>query len=332
MNEDNNWRSSRRFVTKQINYRNPYFQRETPVEKKKRHEKLTASIFILLFAVILYFILFSKYFRISELNVSNANSQNINYVEAITDDYLNMKYALIFPKDNWFLLSPSSLEAYIEREVVNKFSLASVEVDKKFPNKVNVVFKERTAELLIENQNSTYLLDNQGVVISEYYNITETEGDAQDETRLPLIKINDEILVSIGKNSLPAEMVNAIINAGEILPRRLPDIKIDHFSIIPRECEPSEKPAEQISLDNSGLENLNVNSNSEPEPEIECDKFDLNEFSVVTYDGFSIYFTVRDDITYQVNNLYLAVNEKIKTRLDQLNYIDLRFLPKIYYK
>lgn len=56
------------------------------------------------------------------------------------------------------------------------------------------------------------------------------------------------------------------------------------------------------------------------------------EIKVLTSDGWQIYFDVSGDIDKQINNLALTLQEKIKDNTMNLEYIDLRFGERVYYK
>ncbi|MFN3301708.1 MAG: cell division protein FtsQ/DivIB [Patescibacteria group bacterium] len=60
------------------------------------------------------------------------------------------------------------------------------------------------------------------------------------------------------------------------------------------------------------------------------DKGVLN-YQAITSEGWQIYFTPEEDINSQINNLFLILREKISDR-SQLDYIDLRFGNRLFYK
>ena len=53
---------------------------------------------------------------------------------------------------------------------------------------------------------------------------------------------------------------------------------------------------------------------------------------VNTKNGFKVFFNEEKDFLEQVDNLTLILNREIKLNINNIEYIDLRFGNKIYYK
>ncbi len=70
-------------------------------------------------------------------------------------------------------------------------------------------------------------------------------------------------------------------------------------------------------------------------PEIKVKEFHIDEprINVLTEEGWLIFFDLKEDIDFQLTKLYLALNEKIsEENRKNLEYIDLKFNKKIYFK
>lgn len=59
---------------------------------------------------------------------------------------------------------------------------------------------------------------------------------------------------------------------------------------------------------------------------------DDNKLIVEEGRGFSIYFNMSKDVDEQIDYLNVVIKEEIKDKLSQIQYIDLRFIPKVFYK
>ncbi len=65
---------------------------------------------------------------------------------------------------------------------------------------------------------------------------------------------------------------------------------------------------------------------------VDCDFVAINsEINITTTEGFEIYCDSKLDLDMQINNLNSVLNEKIDDSA-QINYIDLRFPDRVYYK
>lgn len=59
---------------------------------------------------------------------------------------------------------------------------------------------------------------------------------------------------------------------------------------------------------------------------------DDNKLIVEESRGFIIYFNMSKDADEQIDYLNAVIKEEIKDKLSQIQYIDLRFIPKVFYK
>lgn len=59
---------------------------------------------------------------------------------------------------------------------------------------------------------------------------------------------------------------------------------------------------------------------------------DDNKLIIEESRGFTIYFNMIKDVDEQINYLNVVIKEEIKEKLSQIQYIDLRFIPKVFYK
>ncbi len=59
---------------------------------------------------------------------------------------------------------------------------------------------------------------------------------------------------------------------------------------------------------------------------------DDNKLIVEESRGLVIYFNMSKDVDEQIDYLNTVIKEEIKDKLSQIQYIDLRFIPKVFYK
>ncbi|MDD5567303.1 MAG: hypothetical protein PHH01_03865 [Patescibacteria group bacterium] len=346
-----NWPSTRRFITKQLVYRNPYFPRESAPDRRKRHRKLWTFLGLIIFGAVVYFLIFSSLFRIKNIQVAGGTDDRISSIRSLTNDYLDHKTLGIFPRDNWLIISTSNLKSSLEREIVKKISLEYLKVTKRFPRSLIIDFKERTAQLIVQSNSRSYLVDNQGVVVSEQFlteevktqdqnNVNATE---QTKSPYPIIRHGKKETISIGQQIFPSALAQAILEVNQMFTDRFEDLLIDHFETIYRECVKIE-PAKPTNTNKNANSNANTNENANTEinentnasiddsEDEECVDQPITEFSLVTPDGLIIYFSSTLSVVEQINSLSMSLNDKLKNMVKDLKYIDLRYIPRVYYK
>lgn len=73
---------------------------------------------------------------------------------------------------------------------------------------------------------------------------------------------------------------------------------------------------------------------TEKNPELLVDRYlisqELNTVKVVFQNGLLAYFSIKDDVTKQIEKLLIVKKEKIKDNLSKVNYVDLRYGDKVY--
>ncbi len=329
---------NRRFVAKQINYRNPYFHRESKHERNHRFRRLYTFISILVFAGLVYLFIYSNLFKVSSIEVNSPSTGRLSFVNNIVNEYLEEKSLFIFPNDNWLFLSSNNLNDYLKDKIEEAISVEYITTEKKVWNKVIITFEERTATVLLKENDDYYYLDNQGVVVSQYVPLasdlaqegTEEGEEYESLPNFPIIEGETQSSIEIGKSVLPAKLVQSVLVINDLFPERIADLEIKNFTTIIRECY-----FETISEEGPTGDNDN-NDNDEEEINYEtieiCPQNDFSEFGLITNNDLTIYFTTNQSETDQINSLYLSLNEELETKIDNLSYIDLRYLPRVYYK
>lgn len=349
MTEYNDWSSRRRFVTKQLNYRNPYFPRESTADRRKRHRRLiTIGITVLLIALA-YFLLISPVFQIREITVEGGTTDRISFIEGRVDEYLRGKSLGIFKNDNWFINSSNRTKAWLENDLSNKISLDSLIIEKIFPRTIKVKFRERTAQIILEVNGRTYLLDKLGYVISEQYLnpvVVPKEGEpaapVQQKPNYPVVRYSETESVTIGRQVLPAVLVQSILDTNHDWLEKYDDISIDHFETIVRDCPILSKPDETVTNTNTNTNlnnNINSNQNENTNEEViekevvPCTEQPMMEYIlVVPTTGVKLYFSSKYPTNDQINAFNTAYSGKVGGLFNKLKYIDLRYPGRVYYK
>lgn len=361
-------------------FANPYFPKEHIQKEEKPKDFKTfflkkdgpayTGIIFLLAACSLYIIFGTKYFYLKNIDIQGNKNITQEEIKNLLDNYLNQKKFYIIPNNNWFTINGEKAASTIKEGITNKFALAELSLDKKWPNTLQVNIKERIPGLVWISNDQYYYLDIDGMPSQK---IEDKQGINAD---FPVINDSNNAPVEINKQVVSKNIIDFILLLEDKFPASV--LKIKSYIIPKITCQEiqykmekifeeeinktkdnklKEKKKEilkkfnkgEISLDESlmQLENLKKeekmsNVNNEEANEFvkwetnfvpkECNYVKVNsEINVLTDDGFEIYFDSKQDIDKQIENLTNVLKQKIDNK-EKLQYIDLRFIDRIYYK
>lgn len=342
MNSDYQRPSGRRFVTKQLAFRNPYYHRPSSSDQRRRKVRILILLGLIFFIAAAYLLCFSPLLIFAEISIEGGGLDRVSYIKNKVELYLAGKTLGFLPHDNFLLLIPSRLKRGLEKDLENFISLEYLAVKKRFPRTLLITFKERTAELILRQGTELYLVDGQGVVISRQEIGTGKQTDSSDGTDAkalpyPFFQLDKSFSITLGERIIPSDLARAILAVSHSFPQRFGEIPFDYFEVLVRKCPVSipESPVENKNIETNTNENSNINSTvigQKKEILPDCTTQPLLEFSLVVKDGPSIIFSSTQSIEEQLNSLGLTLKEKLDNKLEQLDYVDLRYLPRVYYK
>ncbi|TSD02072.1 MAG: Uncharacterized protein Athens071425_170 [Parcubacteria group bacterium Athens0714_25] len=176
-------------------------------EKKVRHERslfLRAIFYFLLasfVAVFLYVLFFSGFLKISKITLEGAKDLKREDVLEIVDNYLHGKYWGIVEKNNFILV----FEGKLENKILDKFrKIRSIEVEKIFPNTLNIIIDERESLLIWSAGDEKFVLDENG----RAYERADFNSKLVKENNLVEIKDESNKSVSIGEKVLSSDYID----------------------------------------------------------------------------------------------------------------------------
>ncbi|MBU0707773.1 hypothetical protein KKG41_05375 [Patescibacteria group bacterium] len=328
---------SRRFTSKQLNYQNPYFHKESPQEKNIRHKKLFSFFALIVVSGLVYLTVYSPIFRLPTTQIEAIDSDNSYYVKESINAYLEGNRGLVIPNNNWLLLSTDKLKEHVSNDIENKFSVEYITINKRSWKKIVVDYKERTATIICKTTKGDYYIDNRGVIVSQYITPEETDETTEPDNSFPILHWSQDSTSTIGEEVVQQKTVESLLEIYNAFPDRFADLEIDYFENIEKECyvpKTTEKDFE-IIIDGEKVKDDEDTSDDESEEIVTsyvCPESNPYEYSIVTQSDLKIHFTAEQPYAEQLNSLYLTINEKIKSNIDSISYIDLRYLPRIYYK
>ncbi|PKL72396.1 hypothetical protein CVV26_01885 [Candidatus Kuenenbacteria bacterium HGW-Kuenenbacteria-1] len=306
----------------------------------KKRKKMFFLILLLVCLIASFnFLFFSPYFDIQNFEISKTQSISQEEIKKIVEDQTKQRRFFLFNQKNFFLFNTKKLQDSLNQ----KYNLNKLKILKEFKNSVKVTtikidLEEKISTLiLITPDDKCYFLDEQGTalkeIISNNLNIkTENENDNQKKCapeilsekfkKIPIIYNETEKNIEIKKTIISKKIIQSVLFLYKELPLKT-NIKINFFKIPILKKLDLAKEKEKITEKSKDEKNL----------EEEYKKLEKTEIRVATKDGFEIYFDIFfSDLNQQINNLRKVLNQEIKNKTSSLEYIDLRFGNRIYYK
>jgi len=298
-------------------YRTEVGRFKNPLSRHKQRRIRRFKFYSLLFVILIigfgYFFFYSNNFKIEAIEIIGARNIRSEDIRSIIESQINKRRFLIFKQNNLFIFDNNELR----KKINEKYVLDDLKINKDFPRSIKVELKEKISLVIWVSNERYYNLDSNGIAISELINLNRPKKEEltkkknsekveieQPEPKVFDIKIDDQ---EFGSFPLIYDESNKDVTLGQSI------TKPEMISII---LNLTKKIPEKI--------NLNVNYFKIPNPE-------SKEIKAVTLEGWGIYFDTNKDLEGQLNNLKLILDEKIKNRTN-LQYIDLRFGNRVYYK
>lgn len=245
--------------------------------KKAISNILLILVFITIVGTILMFLFQSNLFKIKYLSIEDIDSQDsYNQLSKILDEQKDKKF-LIWKQSNFFLFRKNEFIDLIKLRSNNYFY--DIEVNKKFPNKIDISLNERSPKILIVTKKGQSFFDDNG-------NMSISNPTSNT---FPILYIDEDI--DLKNDIIKKENIFFILNVYKKLPKY----------------------------------NLNISK-------IKVEITDDNKLVIEESRGFTIYFNMTKDVDEQIDYLNVVIKEEIKEKLSQIQYIDLRFIPKVFYK
>jgi len=281
-------------------------------------------VFILVFIYFIYYFFYSNAFQITDVKIEGREDISEYAIRNIINEQMSDSRFFVFSQGNLLAFNKSKAKKNIKKSYV----LDELQINKDFPHTLTIKIKEKVSTVVWvsggEEEKKYYYIDLDGVVLGEIsteeverlfsgkkinveaqenvVDVANLENEAErgesgavlDETpaTFPIIYDLSNSDTNVKDQILDPKTINFIIDLALKWPEVLPEKKIEHFAA--------------------------------PEP-------GNTRVNVVTEEDWSAYFESGKDLDKQLSNLKLVLSEKIKDPT-KINYIDLRFEDRIYYK
>ncbi|MEK9130334.1 MAG: hypothetical protein AAB526_02985 [Patescibacteria group bacterium] len=287
--------------------------------KKRRSIVFVFLFFFCLFAF-LNFLFFSSFFNIQNFEISKTQNISQEEIKKIALEQMKQKRFFLFNQNNFFIFNKKAFRKKIEE----KYNLTNLKIHKIFKINhwmISVSFKERISTLIWTTQdNRCYFLDDAGIIFKEVNSLIDLKNQKEQNNcapkflsekfkKIPVVYSDTKENIEIKKTVISKKIVQSVLFLYKELPLKA-NIEVAFFKI----------PA---------LKKMTALSKKEENKNLE-----KTEIRVVAKKGFEIYFDIfSSNLSQQIENLRKILNQEIKEKeILLLEYIDLRFGNRIYYK
>lgn len=146
----------------QKSFKNPYFLKDR-LPKRTRAPRLKAVIGCLAILGIIGIFIFHPYFNINNLNIEGLQRIPLLEIEDLIKQRLNYKKLFFFDNHNIFLVDIANIKKAIQKQYV----LEDLKIERKFPQDLKIVLKEKMPKLIFQNEAKFFLIDEGGKIIQE---------------------------------------------------------------------------------------------------------------------------------------------------------------------
>lgn len=299
----------------QKGFNNPYKLKE-PLSFKKKLE-----IFLLIVSLFgtFFIIIFHPFFHINKINIDGL--QRIKESE-IKEDVLGImkdKKLALFPKTSYFFTDIDEIRDILK----DKYPIESITLKKSFPNELLIILEEKISTIIYDDGNKYSYLGLDG-------NIVETLGRVDENEWIENIEITTTTLAdgTIRQEKKVIERLHKP-NINNILS------KFGNYPIVydSRNTSSTESISPLIKPEIvSGIINWFNFLNKKTEIPFGFITIEdgMGHGLISTREGWNLLVSLSGRFNEQVDELNLLLKEKIDRK--NLNYIDLRYPDKVYWK
>ena len=278
-------------------FKNPFFPRPS---RRRRLKRLIFLFVILSLVVIFGLVVINRQldFAIKYVEVQGAQQTNQQQVLELAQEQMTQKRFWFWSQGNLLFFSQRQLI----KTLLAQYPLERVGLNKKFPQTLVIKIKEKPLAAVWLAAGQRYYLDFFGVatgVVGENSNLVIEPGQKGTEIvrvdsqtlAYPTVLDQSDRLVTVGQAATHPETVSFIGALDQLIKSRA-DFEVSHYVL-------TSPAAEDITL--------------------------------VTKDGWEVYFSLQDSAVNQANKLILILQKRVADR-SQLQYIDLRYGEKVFYQ
>ncbi len=255
-------------------------------------------LFLILTGTAVDFAVFYDYFQIKEIKISGNEKIPADYIQNIVSQGID-RTIVFFKSKSIFLADLNN----IKKEITQNPLVASVKLEKKFPDIVYAKIEERKSAAILSHNDEYFLIDREGIIF-EKMNYPASMGG-----------------VSLRASSLDGGVaqISGLIPELLLIKNSLQNNPLE----LGKEAVAKEKISQILKIESQFKNNFNI-------PLKEISIASEERINAKTREGWQVYFNSKGDIDWQMESLGILLEEKLPSeKRRKLEYIDLRF-NKIY--
>jgi len=325
------------------NYKNPFFSKKRKLRTINYFASSFSKLFnkfliILMLAVIgsgFYTIFYSDYFKIKNIEINGNQNIKTGDIQKIAESQFKDSRFLIFKQGNIFFFNKDSLQ----KKITAKYILDKLIVSKKVPHTLKIELQEKTFFVVWVSRGRLYLLDLNGIVLSEASQELAKSLGIKMEYSKESEKEEKYTNIESKNANIDANITNINANKEPLEEVWGPQLGIEEVKNLPiiydesnKEVVLKEKMASQELI-------IFIIELAEKLPLIDIEIVSFRVFGpqdiqvkAVTKEGWEIYFLSTLNLDEQIKRLISILEKEIQEKRNNLEYVDLRFGSQVYYK
>lgn len=301
---------------------NPYFNKRLHRKAIRLAPLIGMAAVPVLAAIAWIALLTSPQFRVSGISVEGHARLTRQDVDAVMTQELDGRAFGMFSRRNYFLVRPERIRDALLRHP----DIAEADVSKTFPNELHVSIREREAYYIVLTNGARVRADETGIA----FGVFPGEGGgwpvmASGTTGVQILTTGTPSIVSTSTHPL-AYLLNQIRARATSTVITLYDTSVT-TPVVGEEIVPGKVRMllEQLLMATEGLQmGFGILGGI-------YDRGRLHEFTAVTSEGWIILMDPLYDQTAPLGALGSVLREKVQDRT-RLQYVDLRYQDRVYYK
>lgn len=294
--------------------RNPHIRR---CKKTDVRHTLKLAIIIICFATTFWLILYHRTFKITEINVSGLIRIDESELLETVHATMGGNKLIAIPRSNYFFYNIKELQSVI----TSKYPIERSVIEKKFPSTLSIVVEEKITNLIYDNGKQYGYVDLEGNVVEILRNVSDNDWVEQTETVTSTDAEGNEIQETKVISRTHKPNTNNVQTDLGLYPI-LYDTRAKELMLNEQTLEPDTVQAV-----------VAWHNNISKQSDIPIAYFQVGdapgEITIFTKEGWSIKGKT-ENVEAQITELLLVLQSKIER--PNLQYIDVRFLGRVYWK
>ncbi len=287
-------------------------------EEKKGGTKQKMVIIIMAGILMIGLGLFHSFFQINEIEIKGLQRIATNEMENAVRGMIGYKKLLIFPGNNYFLVRVDE----IKDVAMERFPLESIIVKKLFPNSLEIQVEEKISTIIYDNGKEYSYLDTDGNIVEIIRKIGNEDWEEKTEITTSTNELGEiieetKIIERIHKPNIK----NIIIEMGD-------------YPIVYNSKEEEGGVNNNVMKAETALQIINwfnlINKDTNIPFGYIIIEDELDHATIKTREGWEIRIRMEEKVQEQFDELQFVLKEKVDRK--KLNYIDLRYLGKVYWQ